>query len=135
MPSPRTLSITTDFDATATTEVSAAETARPLLVLLLPLPLDVELLLLAPEFRRAFPLELVPVNRQLVLDGDLVVHELPHGGERQRTVLQLQVLDVRLLLVRPAHRPGELVSVLLDRQCGRPLLVADFVLALPRPDR
>jgi len=37
-----------------------------------PLPLDVELLLLAPEFRRAFPLELVPVNRKLVLDGNLV---------------------------------------------------------------
>ena len=58
------------------------KTAQPLLVLLLPLPLDVELLLLAPEFRRAFPLELVPVNRQRVLDGDLVIHELPHGGER-----------------------------------------------------
>src|SRR5262249_43150253 len=45
-----------------------------LLVLLLPLPVDIIFLLLAPEFRRAFPLELVPVNRQLVLDGDLVTH-------------------------------------------------------------
>src|SRR5436305_2996323 len=91
-----------------------AATAQPLLVLLLPLPLDVELLLLAPEFRRALPLELVPVDRQLVVDGDLVIHELPHGGERQGTVLQFHVLDRRVLLVRPAHRAGELVSVLLD---------------------
>src|SRR3984893_7021405 len=78
------------------------KTAQPLLVLLLALPLDVELLLLAPEFRLAFPLELVPVNRQLVVDGDLVIHELPHGGEGESTVLQLQVLEVCLLLVRPA---------------------------------
>src|SRR5438874_11056391 len=106
-----------------------------LLVLLLPLPLDIKFPLFAPYFRRAFPLELVPVNRQLVLDGDLVIHELPHGGERERTVLQLQILEFRLLLVRPAHRPGEFVPVLLDRQGGRPLLVADLVLALPRPDR
>src|SRR5258708_23009485 len=112
-----------------------APTAQPLLVLLLPLPLDVELLLLAPEFRRAFPLEFVPVNRQLVLDGDLVIHELPHGGEGERTVLQLQILEARLLLVRPAHRPGEFVPVLLDRQGGRPLLPADLIFALPRPDR
>src|SRR5437773_2388600 len=52
-----------------------------LLVFLLPLPADVEFLLLAPEFRRAFPRELVPVERQRVLDGDLVTHELPYGGE------------------------------------------------------
>src|SRR5438477_2989841 len=112
--------------------------SRPLfslLVLLLPLPLDVELPLLAPEFRRAFPLELVPVNRQFVVYGDLTVHDLPHGGERQRTVLQLEVLELFLFLVRPAHRPGELAPVLLDRQGGRPLHVADRVLALPRPDR
>src|SRR5262249_33086354 len=60
--------------------------SRPLfslLVLLLPLPVDIIFLLLAPEFRRAFPLQLVPVNRQRVLDGDLVLHQLPHGGERQ----------------------------------------------------
>src|SRR5262249_38726410 len=30
---------------------------------------------------------------------------------------------------------GELVPVFLNRQGGRPLLVADLVLALPRPDR
>src|SRR5438105_14127004 len=112
-----------------------AATAQPLLVFLLPLPLDVELLLLAAELRRAFSLELVPVNRQRVLDGDLVIHELPHGGERERTVLQLQILEARLLLVRPAHRAGEFVPVLLDRQCGRPLLPADLIFALPRPDR
>src|SRR5258708_13991883 len=90
-----------------------APTAQPLLVLLLPLPLDVELLLLASEFRRAFPLELVPVNRQLVLDGDLVTHELSHGGERQCTVLQLQILEARLLLVLPAHRPATFVAARL----------------------
>ena len=54
--------------------VGTLKTARLLLIVLLPLPLDIQFLLLAPEFRRAFPLELVPVNRQLVLDGDLVIH-------------------------------------------------------------
>src|SRR5947208_11352526 len=106
-----------------------------LLVLLLPLPLDIKFPLLAPYFRRAFPLELVPVNRQLVLDGDLVIHELPHGGERQSTVHRLQVLELCLLLVWPAHRPGEFVPVLLDRQGGCPLLAADLIFALPCPDR
>src|SRR5882672_8526190 len=108
---------------------------QPLLVLLLPLPLNVELLLLAPEVRCTFPFELVPVDRELVLDVDLVIHKHAHGGEGQISFLQLHVLEFRLLLVRPAHRPGELVLVLLDRQCGRPLLAADLVLALPRPDR
>src|SRR5437588_47296 len=40
--------------------------SRPLfslLVFLLPRPVDIPFLLLAPEFRRAFPLELVPVDR------------------------------------------------------------------------
>src|SRR5262249_36495057 len=55
-----------------------------LLVLLLPLALDVELLLVAPEFRRAFPLELVAVDRKRVIDLDLVIHELAHGGKRER---------------------------------------------------
>src|SRR6266851_27620 len=112
-----------------------APTAQPLLVLLLPLPLDVELPLLAPDLRCAFPFELVPVDRELVLDGELVIHKHPLGGEGQISALQFHVLEFRLLLVRPAHRPGELVPVLLDRQCGRPLHVADLVLALPRPDR
>src|SRR5438445_12282592 len=96
----------------------------PLLVLLLPLPLDIKFPLLAPYFRRAFPLELVPVNRQLVLDGELVIHELPHGGERQSTVLRLQVLELCLLLVWPAHRPGDFSPVLLDRPGVCPLLLA-----------
>src|SRR5262249_40746354 len=60
---------------------------------------------------------------------------LPHGGERQSSVLLLQVLELLRLLVRPAHRAGELVAVLLDRQCGHPLLAANLVLALPRSDR
>src|SRR5213078_3593860 len=77
-----------------------------LLVLLLPHPLDVELLLLAPELRCTFPFELVPGDRELVLDGDLVLHKHPHGGEGQISFLQLHVLECRLLLVRPAHRPG-----------------------------
>src|SRR5438128_8262942 len=114
---------------------NSAPTAQPLLVLLLPLPLDVELLLLAIELRCTFPFELVPGDRELVLDGDLVIHKHPHGGEGQISFLQFHVLEFRLLLVRPAHRPGELVPVLLDRQCGDPLLAADLVLALPRPDR
>src|SRR5262249_36113763 len=37
--------------------------------------------------------------------------------------------------VRPAHGPGEFVSVLLDSQGGGPLLPADLIFALPRPDR
>src|SRR3984893_5736490 len=111
------------------------KTTQPLLVLLLPLPLDVELLLLAPELRCTFPFELVPGDRELVLDGDLVIHKHPLGGEGQNSFLQFHVLEFRLLLVRPAHRPGELVPVLLDRQGGHPLLAADLVLALPRPDR
>src|SRR6202051_2545145 len=54
--------------------------ARRLLVLLLALALDVEFLLLAPEITLALPLELVPVDRQRVVDGDLVIHDFPHGG-------------------------------------------------------
>src|SRR5207244_12586059 len=53
------------------------KTAPPLLVLLLPLPLDVELLLLAPELRCTFPFELVPGDRVLVLDGGLVINNKP----------------------------------------------------------
>src|SRR4051812_33643802 len=94
--------------------------------LLLPLPLDVELPLLAPDVRRALPLELVPVDLQLVLDGELVIHELPVGGERQFPVLDLHVLELRLLLIRPGHRPGELIPVPLDLQGGLPLLAADL---------
>src|SRR6516225_10216132 len=55
--------------------------AQPLLVLLLPLPFDVDLVLLASDFRRELALELVPVELQRVLNGDLVIHDLPHGGE------------------------------------------------------
>src|SRR5262245_32198751 len=113
----------------------APDAAQPLLALLLPLPLDVELLLLAPEVRRGFPFELVPVDRQREIEGELVIHELPHGGKRQSAGLQFQVLELLRLLVGPAHRPGELVPVLRDRQGGRTLLVADLVLALPRSDR
>src|SRR5438105_4447592 len=67
------------------------------LLLLLPRPGDVELLLLPPEFRRAFPRELVPVNRQRVVDGDQVVHELPHDGERQLPILELRRRDLLVL--------------------------------------
>src|SRR5215470_17325871 len=50
--------------------VGTLENVRPLLVLLLTLALDVELLLLAPEIRLSLPLELVPFDRQGVVDGD-----------------------------------------------------------------
>src|SRR5262245_25902173 len=53
-----------------------------LFIRLLPRPADLEFLFLAPEFRRTFPLQLVPVNRERVVDGDRVIHELPHGGKR-----------------------------------------------------
>jgi formylglycine-generating enzyme required for sulfatase activity len=106
-----------------------------LLVLLLPLPLDVELRLLAAVLHRAFPFELVPINRELVLDGELVLSQLADGREAQLSILQFQVLKYPFLLVRPAHRAGELVPILLDRQGARPLQLADRVLALPRPHR
>src|SRR5262245_44307658 len=117
--------------------VGTLKTARLLLIVLLPLAFDIPFPLLASEFRRALPLELIPVNLQLVLDGDAVIHprQLSLGGECQRTVLQLQVLELRLVLVRPAHRPGEFVPILLDLQGGCPLLSADLILALPCPDR
>src|SRR3954462_11894095 len=104
--------------------IGTRESPRPLLILLLPLRLDVPFPLLAPEFRRALPLELIPVDRQLVLDGEAVIHprQLPLGGERQSAVLQLQVFELCLVLVRPAHRPGEVVPVFLDLQGGCPLL-------------
>src|SRR5271167_198074 len=117
--------------------VGTLKTARLLLIVLLPLALNIPFPLLASEFRCALPLELTPVNLQLVLDGDAVIHprQLPLGRECQRTVLKLQVLELRLVLVRPAHRPGELVPVLLDLQGGCPRLSADLILALPCPDR
>src|SRR5262249_54458297 len=117
--------------------VGTLKTTRRLLLVLLPLALDIPFPLLASEFRGALPLELIAVIRQLVLDGDAVIHppQLPHGGECQRTVLQLQVLEPGLVLVRPAHRPDEVVPVLLDFQGGCPLLSADLILALPCPGR
>src|SRR5207302_656262 len=106
--------------------------AQPLLVLL---PLNVELLLPAPELRRSLPVKRVPVDRQGVVDGDRVTHELSLGGERQLPVFEFRVLDLLVLLVWPVHRPDEPVPVLVDRQGGRPLLPADLIRALPRPDR
>src|SRR5436190_17052625 len=100
---------------------------QPLLVLLLPLSFDVELPLLAPEVRRSLPVKLVPVDRQGVVDGDRVAHELSLGRERQLPVLEFRVLDLLVLLVWPVHRPGELVPLLLDRQGGRSLLPADLI--------
>ena len=75
-----------------------------------------------PKSASAFPLKLVPLDLQLVLDGELVIHQLPLGGEGQLPVLDLHVLELRLLLVLPGHRAGELVAVLLDGQGGLPLL-------------
>ncbi len=56
----------------------AFKTHQRLLVLLLPLPLDVELLFLAPKLRRSLSFELVPVDRKGVVDGDRVTSEIPH---------------------------------------------------------
>src|SRR5262245_34855842 len=110
-------------------------THQRLRTLLLPLPLDVELIFLAIKLRRSFAFELVPIDRKGVVDRNRVVLELPHGGEGQFPVLEFHVLKFLIFLVRPVHRPGEVVPVLLDRQFRRPLLVADFVLALPSSDR
>src|SRR5260370_33407226 len=104
--------------------VGSLKTARRLLIVLLPLALDIPFPLLASEFRRALPLELIPVNRQLVLDGDAVIHprQLPLGGACQRTVLQLHALELRLVLARPAHRPREFVPASIGLHCECPLL-------------
>src|SRR5436190_18852919 len=71
---------------------------QPLLVLLLPLSFDVELPLLAPELRRPLPVKLVPVDRQGVVDGDRVTHELSLGGERQLPVREFRFLNLRRAL-------------------------------------
>src|SRR6185437_4479213 len=86
-------------------------------LLLLALSFDIEIPLFAAGLHGAFALQLVPSDRELVVDLELQVHHL------------------RLLLIRPAHGAGNLVAVLLDRHRGRPLLSADVVLALPRADR
>src|SRR5262245_20227714 len=107
----------------------------PLLLLLLPRSRDVELPLLAADLRRGLARELVAVHLQLVLDGYLHVLQLALGRERQLAGLERHVLELRLLLVLEGHGAGELVPVLLDDEGGLPLLTADVVLALPRPDR
>jgi hypothetical protein len=56
-------------------------------LILLPLRAHFKFLLLAPELERGFPGEPVPVNRQREIEGVLVIHELPHGGERENSVL------------------------------------------------
>src|SRR6476469_9972299 len=96
---------------------SVPGTPRPPL-LLLPLPRDVELPLLTPDVHRPLPLDRVPLDRQLVLDGELHVLQLPVHGEGQHPVLHLRVLELPLLLVRVDHHPGQLVPVLLDGQGG-----------------
>src|SRR5690349_4531146 len=63
-------------------------TPQLLLVLLLPLPRDVELTLLAPAGQCSFPFQLVPIDRELVLDVVLVIPKHPLGGKSQLSVLQ-----------------------------------------------
>src|SRR3954453_17313744 len=92
------------------------KTAWLLLVLLLPLRRDIELPLLASGLHRPLPVELFPLDRRFVFPGEFVIHYHPRGGEGQIAVLHFHVLEIRLLLVRPAHCAGELVPVLLDRQ-------------------
>src|SRR5262249_55310076 len=117
--------------------VGIVEAARALLFALLPLAIDIPFPLLAAEFGRALSLELIAVNLQRVLDVDALLHarQLPYGGECQCIVLELQVLELLVFLVRPAHRPGEVLPILLDLQSRCPLLFADFILTLPCPDR
>src|SRR5438552_11410810 len=71
----------------------ARSTSR--LFLLLPLPRDVEFRLPAPVLHGAFAFELVPVDLELVLDGELVLPEHALGGEGQLAVLQFHVLEFR----------------------------------------
>lgn len=52
-----------------------------LLIVLLPLGFDIPFALLASEFRCALALELIAINRQLVLDIDLHSVQLAHGRE------------------------------------------------------
>src|SRR5258705_6792909 len=98
-----------------------------LLLLLLPLPVDIKRPLFAANLHFTCPFERVPGDGELVLDHELVISSLPLGRESQVGVLQFHVLESLILLVRPVHRPGELVAVFRDRQCGRALPVADCV--------
>src|SRR5207342_1649923 len=80
---------------------TAPRRTQPLLLLLLPLPLNIKLRLLAIALHGSFPFELVPINRELVINVDRVLPNHPLGGERQLRVLQFHVLEFRVLLVRP----------------------------------
>src|ERR1051325_885053 len=103
--------------------------AQQLLILLLPLPLEVELPLLVAGHHCAFPFEFVAIDLQLVLHVELVIPQYPLGGECQFPVLQLHILELRVLLIRPVHRPSEVVAVLLDRQGGGSWPPTDFIFA------
>src|SRR5262249_5368410 len=103
--------------------------------LLLPPSLDIEIPFLAPDIQCALTFERVPVDHELVLDMELVIPHHTLSRERQFPFLQFQVLEIRILLVRPTHSARKPVTVLLDRQGGCPLLVADIVLTLPRSNR
>src|SRR5262247_2037626 len=104
-------------------------------LLLLPLPLNVEIPFLAPDIQCALPFERIPVDHKFVLDVETITSHHTISRERQFAFLQFQVLEGRILLVRPTHCAGDLIPVLLDRQGRCPLLVANIVLALPRSDR
>src|SRR5947207_681619 len=111
-----------------------AATPPLLLLLLLPLPRDVKLRLLAIALDRAFAFQLVPVDRELVLDRELVIPQRPHGRKSELPILQFHILEFFILLIRPVHRAGQLVPVLRNRQRRHSLLAADLVLQLPRPN-
>src|SRR5262245_11637084 len=104
-------------------------------LLLLPLPLNVEIPFLAPDIQCALPFEHIPVDHKFVFDVETITSHHTLSREHQFPFLQFQVLEWRLLLVRPTHCAGDLIPVLLDRQGRCPLLVANIVLALPRSDR
>src|SRR5207253_2564385 len=120
---------TVNCEARPATFLTSACAGLPLLVLFLPLALEVELPLLPPNVDLSLPLELVPLDLQRVLDGELHVVHLPLGGERHLPALELHVLELRLLLVLVGHHPGKLAAILLDDQGGLPLLPTDLVLA------
>ena len=91
------------------------------------LPLDIEFLLLAPEFHHTFPLSLSPS----IFSVYSTVISSPVNFRTAEKVKVSSFSFRSLTFVssssRPADRPGEVVPVFLDLQGGCPLLSTDLI--------
>src|SRR5215475_373491 len=88
-------------------------------LLLLPLPLNVEIPFLAPDIQCALPFERIPVDHKFVLDVETITSHHTISRERQFPFLQFQVLEGRLLLVRPTHCAGDISRLPLSEKASR----------------